>query len=184
MQLVRKGYYTISHEGSLLTHEDGRAVRCTSRDECYERIFSKGLFGTFTIHSPDREVTLARSDVTIFFSSEAPAFAYPLGARIRAMSSAPSAIAVGATIEVPVTGGAISAVANGPVPRLTNIGNITLDIGETHDMSQYIIDPTGLVTDSQFLNLNPAIASYNASTKLLTGVSGGTMTGLQLEVTY
>ena len=62
------------------------------------------------------------------------------------------------------------------------VPDITLDVGETHDMSQYIGD--GVVTDtSQILNLNPAVATYDNATKLLTGVTAGLLSGLQYEVT-
>lgn len=77
------------------------------------------------------------------------------------------------------------------VPRATrspsvlyDIPDITIAVGETHDMSQYINEQPGFdITDSQVLNLNTNIATYDHATKLLTGVAGGTMTGLQYEVT-
>ena len=62
------------------------------------------------------------------------------------------------------------------------VPDITLEVGETHDMSQYVGD--GVVIDtSQILNLNPAVATYDNATKLLTGVTAGLLSGLQYEVT-
>lgn len=68
---------------------------------------------------------------------------------------------------------------------IDNISDITFSsIGQTHDMDQYINDPASRITDSQILNGNPAIASYSHSTRLLTAVSLGTISNVQLEVTF
>lgn len=67
---------------------------------------------------------------------------------------------------------------------LTTIPNLTVGVGSTHDMSQYIVDPLVRITDSQVLNINPTFATYSHATKLLTGVSVGSLPGLQLEVTF
>lgn len=63
---------------------------------------------------------------------------------------------------------------------IATIPSITLGIGGTHDMLQYV---TGNITDSQVLGLTP-IATYSHATGLLTGVSVGSLTGLQLEITF
>jgi len=55
MRITRKGYYTITLDGVLLTKND-KTLQVTSRDEAYERITEDGRGGLFTIHSPDRTV--------------------------------------------------------------------------------------------------------------------------------
>ena len=68
--------------------------------------------------------------------------------------------------------------------RLLVIPDISLGTGQTRDMSQYIVDNTSSITDSQILNLNTNVATYSHATKLLTGSGAGTSTGLRLEVTF
>jgi len=63
------------------------------------------------------------------------------------------------------------------------IPDITLNVGETHDMSQYIIDQRGLRTSTQ-INGVPSFVSYDSGTELLTGVTPGTDATLTLEVFY
>ena len=63
---------------------------------------------------------------------------------------------------------------------ISDIPDLSLVIGETHDMGQYINGP---VVSSQVLGLNESIATYSDITKSLTAVATGSMTGLQLEVT-
>jgi len=67
---------------------------------------------------------------------------------------------------------------------LATIPDLTVAPGATRNLGQYIYDEYSRVTNSQVLGLNPAIATYSHATKLLTDVSVGTMTGLQLEVTF
>lgn len=67
---------------------------------------------------------------------------------------------------------------------LLTIPNIGVEVGNTHDMSQYIVDTGSLITDSQILNINTSFATYSHATKLMTGVAIGLMTNLQLEVTF
>lgn len=64
---------------------------------------------------------------------------------------------------------------------IDTIPNITLAVGETHDMDQYINDPLSQVVDTSVTGLL-GYASYSDATRLLTGVSEGSETGLQLEV--
>lgn len=62
MQIVRKGYYTITGpDGALLLKPDGATRQVTSRDECYERITEDGRAGKFTINTPNYEVDIDSS---------------------------------------------------------------------------------------------------------------------------
>lgn len=65
---------------------------------------------------------------------------------------------------------------------LFTIPDLALDVGDTHDMSQYV-PPEYTVVSSQMLNLNSSLASYNTSTMILTALAGGTISGMQLQVT-
>jgi len=67
---------------------------------------------------------------------------------------------------------------------LSFIPTIQLSISQTHDMSQYIDDPLGIITNSRIVNLDITKATYSHATKLLTAVANGISAGLQLEVTY
>ena len=69
------------------------------------------------------------------------------------------------------------------VVSIDAIPNLTIEISETIDMSQYINDPGTLRTATSITGL-AGFASYDSGTELLTGVSEGVETGLQLEVTY
>ena len=71
-----------------------------------------------------------------------------------------------------------------PDVSLLCIPKIAVAVGFTHDMSQYINDPAQLITNSQIIGINPAIATYSHATKFITGVSLGTLVGVQLEATF
>lgn len=67
---------------------------------------------------------------------------------------------------------------------LATIPNLTISIGNTVNMNTYISDPDSRITSSRIINLNTSLASYSSATRILTATASGTMTGLQLEVTY
>ncbi len=69
-------------------------------------------------------------------------------------------------------------------PTLSQIANLSLTPAQTHDMNQYINDPSNVVTNSQILGINPAVATYSHATRLLTAVADGTINNCRLEVTY
>jgi len=69
-------------------------------------------------------------------------------------------------------------------PTISQIPNIGLNVGQTHNMGQYINDPDNRMIDSQILNLSPVVASYSHSTKLLTAIMAGVAPNLELEVTF
>ena len=58
-----------------------------------------------------------------------------------------------------------------PTVTLTTIPNLSVSIGSTHDMSQYINGALERVASSEIVGLNTALATYSHSTKLLTGVA-------------
>lgn len=68
-------------------------------------------------------------------------------------------------------------------PTIDPIPNFNLSIGQTHDMSQYINDVAGFVTGTDVLGL-AGFATYDDGTELLTGISNGTESNIQLEVTF
>jgi hypothetical protein len=68
-------------------------------------------------------------------------------------------------------------------PVILNIPNLTIAIGVTIDMSQYIHDPGNLRTNTAVNGLT-TFASYDSGTELLTGLADGTETGVTLEVTF
>lgn len=80
-----------------------------------------------------------------------------------------------------LTSGDSSASGGGSVSNLSidTIPNITLAVGETHDMDQYINDPLGQIASTEVTGLL-GYASYSDATRLLTGVSEGSETGVQL----
>lgn len=62
MQITRHGYYTVKGpDGEFLVRPDGRKLRVTSRDECYEWILNDGRAGEFRIECPDRTVRVIGS---------------------------------------------------------------------------------------------------------------------------
>lgn len=62
VQITRHGYYTVKGpDGEFLRREDGRTLRVTSRDECYEWITEDGRAGLFRIECPDRSVRVIGS---------------------------------------------------------------------------------------------------------------------------
>ena len=78
----------------------------------------------------------------------------------------------------------LSGVAStGAEVTLLAIPDLSFAVGGTRDMGQYINDPGGLRTNTAVLGLT-TFATYDSGTELLTGISAGTETGLQLEVTY
>ena len=135
---------------------------------------------------------MPRSDCEIFFSPQSPPSgveAHIVGASIKGEASAPSAWQTSNPIDVAITGAAIAGKGGTVFTselKLLTIPGILINVGQTSDMSQYIVDTFegGRITDSQILALNTSIATYSHATKLLTGVAVGTMTGLQLEITY
>jgi len=64
MKITRKGYYTISKDGVLLTKEDGSKLQVTSRDEAYERITEGNRDGLYTIHCPNRDVMMSLEQIS------------------------------------------------------------------------------------------------------------------------
>lgn len=126
---------------------------------------------------------MPRSDVRIFFSSTAPAFARPVGAAIQGKAgdvqatTSPTIV----PITVNITGAEIAAQAGRPVPYLLPVSNFSnVTVGQTINMSQYWVDPNGDVITSTILNLDPAIWSYTHP--ILTAVGVGLNTGLQLQI--
>ena len=69
-------------------------------------------------------------------------------------------------------------------PSILTIPNFSITETSTHDMSQYINDPQTLITNSQIIGIDTNVATYSHATLLLTGVAVGSMTNVQLEVTY
>ena len=64
---------------------------------------------------------------------------------------------------------------------LFTIPDLSIDVGDFHDLSQYV--PSGYtVVSSELLGLNTNLATYNTSTMILTGIAGGIMRDLQLSV--
>ena len=64
------------------------------------------------------------------------------------------------------------------------IPNISVDVGATHDMSQYMNDPSALRTTSSVNGLT-TFASYDDTlgAEILTGTAAGTETGISLDMT-
>ena len=62
------------------------------------------------------------------------------------------------------------------------INTINLDVSETHDMSQYMVDDGGNISDS-WMDNHEAIASYDSVTRLLTGVTIGSAADVTLSIT-
>jgi hypothetical protein len=71
----------------------------------------------------------------------------------------------------------------GTVVSIDGIPNLVFTDGSTHDMSQYINDPTNARTNTAVNGLS-TFATYSSVTELLTGVGVGTETGLTLTVTH
>jgi len=67
--------------------------------------------------------------------------------------------------------------------RILTISNISLGVGQSHDMSQYIIDPSRVRSATDVLGIS-GFVSYDEVLERLVGLSVGTETGLQLEVTF
>lgn len=65
---------------------------------------------------------------------------------------------------------------------LSVIPDISLQTGQTHDMSQYIINPGGLTLTTSMAGLNSSVATYDDSTRLLTGVAAGFISGASFVV--
>lgn len=64
-----------------------------------------------------------------------------------------------------------------------NVPNITLNPGETYDMSQHIRGKSVEVLDSALSGLDESVATYSHQTKLLTAVESGSTGPLRLQVT-
>lgn len=79
----------------------------------------------------------------------------------------------------------------GELQVIRDVPNISLNIGQTHSMTQYMLDPGNLRVSTAVLEngvpLSGAtlnIISYDSGTELLTAVGPGTVGQLQLQVTY
>ncbi len=85
------------------------------------------------------------------------------------------------------TGGDESSLFNIVIDQpitISLISDINIEIGGTpHDMSQYINDPSMVMTTS-FINGLTSFASYDAGTLLLTGVTAGTEVAVTLSAQY
>jgi len=71
-----------------------------------------------------------------------------------------------------------------PVVSIETIPAITLGVGETYYVYQFVTDDSNVVTGSQILGIDTGLATYSHATGRITGVATGSMTGLQLEVTH
>lgn len=74
------------------------------------------------------------------------------------------------------------------VPEITYIPPLSLSVGQSVDMDNYINDPANLITSTRMLDdgvpLASSIASYDTASRTLTANSAGTLNGLQLEITW
>jgi len=150
--------------------------------EAYTAVGADGLPHN---HAAGQIYYMARSDVTIRFSVSTPAFAYPVGAESAAASSAVSAPQAPTGIQVPSTGADTFSEAGSVEFYLLAVPAINLDVGQTHDMSQYIVDPNN-ARDFGGANrtavLNTSNFSYDSGTELLTGDTAGTDANMQMTM--
>lgn len=146
--------------------------------ESYTEIGADGLPHN---HAAGKIFYMARADVTIRFSESTPAFAYPVGAESAAAASAVSAPQTPTSIQVPVTGADTFAQAGDEDFGLSQIpATLSIPEGTFVDMSQYIIDEQGRRTSTAVIGT--VNTTYDSGTERLTGVNGGTNSGLVMTM--
>lgn len=100
------------------------------------------------------------------------------------VAAAAERVITGTGVLVPSSASQVSgAGAGGALAVSQFIPDISLTIGGTpHDMDQYISNPAGQAITTDVTGLNPAYASYDPDTRLLTGDFEGTLPGVELVV--